>query len=80
MTRITNADLEDKVNLINRLTGNQFDFAIQRAYGRPRLFRDGFGREVSPRLPAGQLNDWLEAYALGIMFSQANALTSTYAR
>lgn len=43
---------------------------INRAYGQPRLLRDGGSVEVSPRLPAGQLELWMRAYLAGIWKAQ----------
>lgn len=39
---------------------------INRAYGSPRLYRDGGSVEVSPRLPSAQMELWLRAYLAGI--------------
>ena len=64
MERTTRADLEDKVNVINRITHG--DYTLGKAYGRFRLYRDGESTEVSPRLPMGQLGDWLSAYVDGL--------------
>ena len=70
-TRTTKADLQQYVNVINRLTDNRCDFSISRAYGKPRLYRSAESVEVSPRLPAGQLADWMHAYINGINFARA---------
>ena len=42
------------------------DYFVQYAYGRPRLMRQGGSIDVSPRLPAGQLADWMRAFLAGI--------------
>ena len=39
---------------------------VEYAYGSPRLYRARGSVEVSPRLPAGQLADWMRAYIAGI--------------
>lgn len=43
---------------------------INRAYGQPRLLRDGGSVDVSPRLPNGQLELWMRAYLAGIWKAQ----------
>lgn len=41
------------------------------AYGSPRLVCNGGSHDVSPRLPAGQLLDWMRAYKAGIYAGRA---------
>jgi hypothetical protein len=41
-------------------------YRIAYAYGRPRLERAGGSVDVSPRLPAGELAQWMRAYLDGI--------------
>jgi hypothetical protein len=65
MSRTTRQELDDLAAMINRRLGAD-DYAIGYAYGSPRLERDGGARDVSPRLPAGQLADWMRAFLAGI--------------
>lgn len=65
MSRTTRAELEELAALINSRLGGG-DYAIGYAYGSPRLERDGGAVDVSPRLPAGQLADWMRAFLAGI--------------
>lgn len=39
---------------------------IQFAYGRPRLVANGGAKDVSPRLPKSELEEWMRAYLGGI--------------
>lgn len=41
------------------------DLSIEWAYGQPRVHRDGGSRDVSPRLPMGQMSDWIQAFWTG---------------
>lgn len=72
MTRTTRAELDSLAGVINRLlyAGPETPAAnvheVGWAYGRPRLTRDGGSREVSPRLPSGELAEWMHAYIAGI--------------
>lgn len=65
MTRTTRAELDWLVRRINALDPGR-DYAVQYAYGRPRLMRDEGSVDVSPRLPAGELARWMQAYIAGI--------------
>jgi hypothetical protein len=65
MARVTRNELDDLAAMVNRRLGAD-DYFIQSAYGSPRLMRDGGSRDVSPRLPAGQLADWMRAFLAGI--------------
>lgn len=65
----TKADLKQLLAVLNRLTDG--DYEIGYAYGRPRLLRAGGSVDVSPRLPRGQLVDWMRAYIAGIEWAQA---------
>ena len=67
--RTTRADLQEIVDVINRRTGGDYEISV--AYGQPRLVRDGGAREVSPRLAAGQLADWMRAFLDGFDVGQA---------
>lgn len=66
MSRAKIADLEDVVRVINYELGTQM--FLQWAYGQPRLHEpDGPGvRDVSPRLPMGQMLLWLLAFERGV--------------
>lgn len=60
--RITEKDLRERVAWLHELG---FDISIQWAYGKPRIYDAKGGRELSPRLPTGQLWNWLDGYDTG---------------
>ena len=64
--RITKADLRAKAEHINRIAG--LDVEIGYAYGRPRAHLNKGSKDLSPRLPSGQLWDWLNAFETGIEY------------
>lgn len=64
MARTSKSDLNEMANFLSKNTG--IDFEIGWAYGAPRLQADRGSRDVSPRLPSGQLMDWMHAFAAGI--------------
>lgn len=65
--RTKRSDLDQLARMIDLAletpSGTHF---VQYAYGSPRLHRDGGAVDVSPRLPAGALADWMRAYLHGI--------------
>ena len=75
--RITSKDLDNLANRLNDLTGGthyhagrpiQGEYYIGHAYGSPRLhFRlpSTGERDVSPRLPSGELYRWIQAFLAG---------------
>ena len=68
--RTTKADLGRLAFLINNAVGEvhkENGYFVQWAYGRPRLMRAGGSVDVSPRLPSGQLADWMRAFHAGII-------------
>lgn len=66
MARTTRADL-DHLERRLELTLHGQDWLIQYAYGQPRLLRKNGSINVSPRLPAGRLKEWIEAYLEGAL-------------
>lgn len=66
-TQVTRANLESQVDLLNRMFPTA-DFSLDRAYGRHRLVRKGGSVDVSPRLPSGQLDEWMRAFRAGAFF------------
>lgn len=85
MTRTTKADLQRKEDLINRYLhkhGYSVRLFVQYAYGRPRAYEytiaNDMRRELSPRLPTGEMDLWLTAFAkgleLGLMESESPQL------
>lgn len=81
MKRTTKAELEQMALMINGAAYGWLpreeavgpmkpamdEYFVQWAYGQPRLMRAGGSVEVSPRLPAGQLRNWLSAFHMGII-------------
>jgi hypothetical protein len=70
--RTTRAQLEQLVRVLNnRAPKKDKRYELQYAYGAPRLVlaetKAPYGeRDISPRLPAGQLRMWLNAFIDGI--------------
>jgi hypothetical protein len=67
-TRTTRAQLDELAEIINRrldLAGDRA-YTVEYAYGRPRLERAGGSVDVSPRLPAGELAQWMRAFMGGM--------------
>lgn len=58
--RVTRAQLESKAAYINTISG--LDIEIGYAYGHPRAEINKGSTDLSPRLPSGQLWDWLDAF------------------
>ena len=63
--RTTQQDLDDVCRMISVETGADHTIGSMTGQGY-RLYRDNESREVSPRLPKGQLYDWMWAYLDGI--------------
>ena len=63
MDRVTKVDLEQLVEIIA-----DEGYFIEYAAGRPRLFLDigGSVEEVSPRLPAREMQEWLNGFVKGL--------------
>ena len=59
----TRRDLQETVERINRTLVN---VRLEWAYGRPRLYDASGSRDLSPRLPTGQMAQWLSAFETGI--------------
>ena len=63
MARTSRNELDHLANIISRRTG--VAMSIEYAYGKPRLMSDRGARDVSPRLPAGELMQWMSAFLDG---------------
>jgi hypothetical protein len=73
--RVKKSDLiamEQRINRqLNKLNAD-FRVTVQWAYGQPRAYKceltDRYGclGDLSPRLPMGQMYDWLGAYSYGL--------------
>lgn len=67
MNRTPRAELDELAALIDGALdlppGTHF---VERGAGGYRLFTRGGAKEVSPRLPAGAVADWMRAYLEGI--------------
>ena len=69
--RTTRKDLEGLATVLNNCTNRPAGYYfVQYAYGQPRLMAADGSREVSPRLPAGQLADWLRAFIAGVLIGR----------
>ena len=68
--RVTKSQLVEKVGFFRSTTG--IPLVIEWAYGRPRVYvEEGPGyRDLSPRLPMGELDVWLDAWGLGFYMGQ----------
>lgn len=58
--RTTKRDLEEAVARINRRWNA--GLALNWAYGKPRVTNLTESRDISPRLPKGELAIWLDGY------------------
>lgn len=58
--RTTKRGLEEAVSRINRRWNA--DLALEWAYGRPRVTNLTQSKDISPRLPKGELALWLDGY------------------
>lgn len=66
-TRTTKHDLDIMLERLEHTFPGE-GWLIQRAYGKPRLLRKDGAVDVSPRLPAGQLEEWISAFLQGAWF------------
>jgi hypothetical protein len=73
--RTTQGELEQIVGVINTMLGVE-DYELDRSNGGTRLVRDGGAREVSPRLPAGELAQWMRAFIKGIDAADQRIITA----
>ena len=70
--RTTKSELEQMVVILNnRLPRRNKEYRLEYAYGAPRLILEDTvaphgARDISPRLPGGQLKLWLSAFLDGI--------------
>ena len=64
--------LAGRLNDIFEITNEREQFVIGHAYGSPRLEKNRGSIDVSPRLPSGQLRDWIYAYIGGIYAERDN--------
>lgn len=64
--RTTRRELEQLAKTINIALAQKDEYFVQWAYGQPRLMRAGGSVEVSPRLPSGQLAQWMRAFYAGV--------------
>jgi hypothetical protein len=72
----TRKELEHLAEMIDRrLSLPEGTHDVEYAYGRPRLVSNGGSKDVSPRLPAGQLEDWMRAYLGGIEAALASVVS-----
>jgi len=65
---VSKSDIREAVNELSEWTG--LPLRVQWAYGRPRIFLDDpiAYTELSPRLPTGQLMDWIIAFSKGFEY------------
>ncbi len=63
MGRVTQASCAQALTMIRTRTGE--DYRLEYSYGRPRLML-GAGKEVSPRLPTGDMLRWMHAFLEGL--------------
>lgn len=59
---ITKTQLRETVARLQRAG---FDIDIHWAYGQPRCTTKDEGRDLSPRLPSGQMKYWLDGFETG---------------
>lgn len=67
---VTDRDLREWVAVLNRrlgtAPGDPGYLVIEWAYGRPRLYDKGGARELSPRLPNGEMHTFLQGMSAGL--------------
>jgi len=68
--RVTKDELLGLAASLNEMTRRKHGFEIQWAYGQPRLVAYNGSEEISPRLSAGDLAQWIRAYARGYSDAQ----------
>jgi len=66
--------LRNLVRLLNKLTGEVYDFDLDGAYNGYRLVRNNGSADVSPRMKKTELYYWLHAFKDGIMLGQGEPL------
>lgn len=66
MHRVTKAEIRDYVEYLRKTTN--LPLSVGWAYGRPRVSISS--NDLSPRLPTGQLADWLNAFAQGYSYGK----------
>ncbi len=66
--RVTKTQLQQKAAHISQLSG--LDVSIGYAYGHPRAYLSNESKELSPRLPAGQRWEWLNAFEEGFLYGR----------
>lgn len=64
MARTTEKDIRQLVQIMANRTGHSY--MVQWAYGRPRIHSGDGSRDVSPRLPTGQLKEWIHGFLTGV--------------
>lgn len=64
---VTKTQLRDTVRV---LQNQGCDIMISWAYGRPRCYDKSESRELSPRLPTGEMALWLHGYECGYAAGQ----------
>ena len=70
MARVTKTQLRDMVSYLQR---DGVDIMISWAYGKPRCYTKDESRELSPRLPTGEMALWLDGYSKGYYAGHKNA-------
>jgi len=64
---VTKSELRQEVETLQKIG---VDISIEWAYGQPRCYtRDG-SRELSPRLPTGEMKLWLHGFEAGLAVNQ----------
>jgi hypothetical protein len=61
--RTTRTELREMVEFLQK---QGIDISIHWAYGHPRCYTKDEARELSPRLPIGQMKLWLEGFESGM--------------
>jgi len=66
MARTSKKNLDELAKSISRAVGGE-PFYIDWSYGHPSLYRrsGGGAQDISPRLPSGQLWEWMRAFLRG---------------
>lgn len=67
---ITIARLNNLIAILNKETGDVYDFSLDQAYGGYRLVRKRESVDVSPRMSKTELYYWIHALRQGVEFGK----------
>lgn len=79
MRRVTKTDLRGQVAWINEMLARRNitdkHLSVEWAYGQPKVYLyrgESMEKALSPRLPTGQMQEWLYAFMCGLTFERGD--------